>query len=57
MQKQKMHIKEKFSFFNYCLLHINDFNVDEIREIKKNSTGIHGICREKKIDFYVQFYL
>ena len=46
MQKQKIHINEKFSFFKNYLLHVNDFNEDKIREIKNKFTEIHGICRE-----------
>ena len=49
MQKQK-YISMKnsgfFFYYYYYPLHINNFNEDEIREIKKKFTEIHRISRE-----------
>ena len=39
MQKQKIYINKKFRFFEIYLLRINDFNEDEMREIKKKVQG------------------
>ena len=55
MQKQKIHINEKFRFFEIYLLRINDFNEDEIREIKKSSRKFTEYA-EKTSELYVQLY-